>query len=152
MRCQDAYDPWCKDMVHEGAYTELQVGPARTQMHTFPLPAGGSLEWTEWFKGKPLDAAKMQSEDYSVPQQIVGDWIKSPEGMPDSTHAKVRRGGRLGRRKLHDQLCAAPHIICSPGYVVRPSRHAWLPRVPVCVARPAGRRAAQEDGRRTAAS
>lgn len=36
---QDAYDPWCKDMVHEGNYTELQVGPARTQMHTFPLPA-----------------------------------------------------------------------------------------------------------------
>ena len=25
-------------MVHEGRYTELQIGPARTQMHTFPLP------------------------------------------------------------------------------------------------------------------
>lgn len=36
---QDAYDPYCADMVHPGNYTELQVGPARTQMHTFPLPA-----------------------------------------------------------------------------------------------------------------
>ena len=35
----DAYDPNCAHMKHEGAYTELQIGPARTQMHTFPLEA-----------------------------------------------------------------------------------------------------------------
>ena len=38
----DAYDPWCEKMVHEGRYTELQVGPARTQMHVFHVPGASS--------------------------------------------------------------------------------------------------------------
>lgn len=45
------YDPWCEEYDHEGDYTELQVGPAPTQMHTFPVPAKSTYEWSEWFKG-----------------------------------------------------------------------------------------------------
>ena len=33
------YDPHCSHYKHEGRYTELQIGPAPTQMHTFPVPA-----------------------------------------------------------------------------------------------------------------
>lgn len=35
----------------EGDYTELQVGPAPTQMQNFAVPKGSITEWTEWFKG-----------------------------------------------------------------------------------------------------
>jgi hypothetical protein len=31
-----------------GDYTELQVGPAPTQMQNFPVPAFSITEWTEW--------------------------------------------------------------------------------------------------------
>lgn len=36
----------------QGDYTELQVGPAPTQMQNFPVPKLSSQQWTEWFKGK----------------------------------------------------------------------------------------------------
>lgn len=32
-----------------GDYTELQVGPAPTQMQNFPVPAFSITEWTEWY-------------------------------------------------------------------------------------------------------
>lgn len=35
----------------QGDYTELQVGPAPTQMQTFPVPSNSVTQWTEWFKG-----------------------------------------------------------------------------------------------------
>ncbi len=35
----------------EGDYTELQVGPAPTQMQNFAVPKGSVTQWTEWFKG-----------------------------------------------------------------------------------------------------
>ena len=94
----DAYDPHCEHMVHEGAYTELQVGPARTQMHTFPLPAAttkdkagagglsrGVYEWTEWFKATMADPSVMLHPEYAKPIAAVKDWIKSPEGMSSAT-------------------------------------------------------------------
>ena len=108
---QDAYDPWCKDMVHEGNYTELQVGPARTQMHTFPLPAAtavttastiaqaaaaaqappkpGSYEWTEWFKGFIADPSVMQHPDYSKSVGAVDTWLHGPGGMSDATVQEI---------------------------------------------------------------
>jgi len=36
----------------QGDYTELQVGPAPTQMQNFPVPKLSSQQWTEWFKGE----------------------------------------------------------------------------------------------------
>lgn len=38
----------------QGDYTELQVGPAPTQMQNFPVPKLSSQQWTEWFKGELL--------------------------------------------------------------------------------------------------
>lgn len=38
----------------QGDYTELQVGPAPTQMQNFPVPKLSSQQWTEWFKGEFL--------------------------------------------------------------------------------------------------
>lgn len=32
----------------QGDYTELQVGPAPTQMQNFPVPKHSIREWTEW--------------------------------------------------------------------------------------------------------
>eukprot|EP00966_Prymnesium_polylepis_P319865 7376289-Prymnesium_polylepis.3 len=80
----DAYDPWCASFEHKGRYTELQVGPARTQMHTFPVEARGSYEWTEWFKGWQADARTMQASDYSTPIGAVGRWLRSAGGMPQA--------------------------------------------------------------------
>ena len=36
----------------QGDYTELQVGPAPTQMQNFAVPKLSSQQWTEWFKGE----------------------------------------------------------------------------------------------------
>lgn len=79
----DAYDPNCMD-AHPGRYTELQVGPARTQMHTFPLPRKSLLEWTEWFKSYKADRAEMQHPDYQVPLAAVKKWWTGPEGISDA--------------------------------------------------------------------
>ena len=84
----DAYDPYCDKIVHEGAYTELQVGPARTQMHTFPLPPTksaskrGVFEWTESFKAWQADPGLMQAADYRVPVAAVSHFIASESGIP----------------------------------------------------------------------
>jgi len=50
-----------------GDYTELQVGPALTQMQTFPLPKMSEKQWTEYFKGYNGDKEKLLNTDYSVP-------------------------------------------------------------------------------------
>ena len=85
----DAYDPSCAAMKHEGAYTELQIGPARTQMHTFPLAAKSTYEWTEWFKAWQADPKVMQDADYSVPVGAVNAWLASSEGMSNATLAEA---------------------------------------------------------------
>ena len=50
---------------HRGTYLEMQTGRAASQMHTFPLPAGSSDEWTEWFDGARLPTAAVHSNNYS---------------------------------------------------------------------------------------
>jgi len=49
-----------------GDYTELQIGPARTQMQTFPLPANSEKRWTEYFKGYDGDKNLLLNTDYSI--------------------------------------------------------------------------------------
>jgi len=49
-----------------GDYTELQIGPAPTQMNTFPLPGMTDYEWTEWFSAFQADVNKVHSADYNV--------------------------------------------------------------------------------------
>jgi hypothetical protein len=113
----DAYDPWCPHIKHEGGYTELQVGPARTQMHTFPLPAAetstpsgtkgeeakegaaqsgasrtaklGAYEWTEWFKALQGDPKVLQGADYSKGLDAIDTWLKSADGVSDATVDQV---------------------------------------------------------------
>jgi hypothetical protein len=69
----------------QGDYTELQVGPAPTQMQTFPLPKQSVLEWTEWFKGFDGDIATLRGSDYQAALDAIETWMKSDEGMPKSS-------------------------------------------------------------------
>lgn len=75
------YDPWCDHYEHEGRYTELQVGPAPTQMHTFPVSANSTFEWTEWFKGTS-QLSDGHHQKYSKAVDEVNGWIKSKDGVP----------------------------------------------------------------------
>ena len=75
------YDPWCTDYEHEGDYTELQVGPAPTQMHTFPIPANGVYEWSEFFKGFHGDPKRIHSSNYTDAVSSVNEWINSTDGL-----------------------------------------------------------------------
>lgn len=86
------YDPHCSHYKHEGKYTELQIGPARSQMHTFPLPGSndpktkGEYQWTEWFKAFEGNVTEMHSSNYAKPLTHVMDWMNSPtEGLSTST-------------------------------------------------------------------
>ena len=82
------YDPWCEEIKHEGYYTELQVGPAPSQMHTFPLPRKSSFQWTEWFKASAdMPVSKLQAADYYGPDgpvATVEGWLQGSEGMTQS--------------------------------------------------------------------
>ena len=69
----------------QGDYTELQVGPAPTQMQTFALPKDSSMQWTEWFKGFNGDTAKLKSNEYSNALDHIDEWMRSNSGMPKST-------------------------------------------------------------------
>jgi len=68
----------------QGDYTELQVGPAPTQMQNFPLPSLSELQWTEWFKGFQADENIIRGDDYDAALHVVEKWIMSSEGMPKS--------------------------------------------------------------------
>jgi hypothetical protein len=84
----DAYDPNCLP-DHPGRYTELQIGPARTQMHTFPLPRKSSLQWTEWLKGFKADKTKMQNPNYQVPLAAIENWWIGPDGVSEDLLRRV---------------------------------------------------------------
>ena len=58
-----------------GDYTELQVGPAASQEHVFPVVANSEYQWTEWFAGWMADPAKMQDRDYYVPMQEIAHYL-----------------------------------------------------------------------------
>lgn len=66
----------------QGDYTELQVGPAPTQMQNFPVPKNSVTEWTEWFKGFFGNEKVLRSDHYQGALDIIDHWMKSPHGMP----------------------------------------------------------------------
>ena len=66
----------------QGDYTELQVGPAPTQMQNFAVPKGSITEWTEWFKGFDADVNVMRGKDYQAALNVIDNWIRSDDGMP----------------------------------------------------------------------
>jgi hypothetical protein len=66
----------------QGDYTELQVGPAPTQMQNFAVPAKSQLQWTEWFKGFFGDESVLRGQDYSAALSLIENWIRSDAGMP----------------------------------------------------------------------
>ena len=59
-----------------GDYTELQVGPAPTQMQTFSLPKNSKLEWTEWFIGFNADPNLLQGNNYSSAIEHIETLLK----------------------------------------------------------------------------
>lgn len=70
----------------EGYYTELQVGPAPTQMQNFAVSANSELQWTEWFRGFNGDdsilRASSSKADYDAALDEIETWIRSSDGMP----------------------------------------------------------------------
>eukprot|EP01038_Epipyxis_sp_PR26KG_P014959 gene14959-20124_t len=69
----------------QGDYTELQVGPAPTQMQNFAVPKQSIIEWTEWFKGFTADEGVVRGSDYKAALQTIENWIKTPQGMTKET-------------------------------------------------------------------
>eukprot|EP00595_Chromulina_sp_UTEXLB2642_P002837 CAMPEP_0196761940 /NCGR_PEP_ID=MMETSP1095-20130614/1254_1 /TAXON_ID=96789 ORGANISM="Chromulina nebulosa, Strain UTEXLB2642" /NCGR_SAMPLE_ID=MMETSP1095 /ASSEMBLY_ACC=CAM_ASM_000446 /LENGTH=720 /DNA_ID=CAMNT_0042112063 /DNA_START=58 /DNA_END=2220 /DNA_ORIENTATION=- len=59
----------------QGDYTELQVGPAPTQMQNFAFPKESTLQWTEWFKGFDGQIDKLLDQNYSVSINYINQWI-----------------------------------------------------------------------------
>jgi len=67
----------------QGDYTELQVGPAPTQMQNFAVPRNSVHQWTEWFKGFQGDTGVLYGTDYQAALDSIDTWMKSPsDGMP----------------------------------------------------------------------
>jgi hypothetical protein len=65
----------------QGDYTELQVGPAPTQMQNFPVPKQSVLQWTEWFKGFQGKQDILRG-DYDAAIKHVDEMIQARDGMP----------------------------------------------------------------------
>jgi len=61
----------------QGDYTELQVGPAPTQMQSFSVPAESTKEWTDWFRGYDGDKEKLASNTYGDAVMEVDSHIQS---------------------------------------------------------------------------
>ena len=73
----------------QGDYTELQVGPAPTQMQTFPVPSKSVTEWTEWFRGFNGDTKALHSSKYDDALLEVDAWMRSQDGMPKALLSNV---------------------------------------------------------------
>lgn len=85
------YDPNCKH-AGKGRYTELQIGPAHSQMHTFPLPKSSNMQWTEFFKGWNANTTRMHARDYHGPEGPVAEaegWLASKDGLSFAAFAEV---------------------------------------------------------------
>lgn len=65
----------------QGDYTELQVGPAPSQMQTFPVPKQSTKEWTEWFKGFNGNEENLRSDNYQNALNEIDSWMRSADGM-----------------------------------------------------------------------
>ncbi len=67
-----------------GDYAELQVGPAPTQMQSWPLPQNSVKQWTEFFKSwmpTAEEKSKLQHPDYNAALDATENWISSPKGV-----------------------------------------------------------------------
>lgn len=67
-----------------GDYAELQVGPAPTQMQTWPLPKNSKFEWTEFFKAWMPDAktiSRLRGRDYDDALRATDSLINGPNGV-----------------------------------------------------------------------
>merc|ERR1711871_718156 len=73
----------------QGDYTELQVGPAPTQMQTFALPKDSTMVWTEWFKGFNGDSSLLKSNEYPQALGHIDNWMRSDKGMPKSRFNEI---------------------------------------------------------------
>ena len=67
----------------QGDYTELQVGPAPSQMQSFAVPKKSRKQWTEWFKAFQANPADVRGP-YPTALSTVDSWMKSAEGMPQT--------------------------------------------------------------------
>lgn len=65
----------------QGDYTELQVGPAPTQMQNFAVPKQSVIEWTEWFKGFKANDKIIRGEDYTAALNSINTWIAGTDGI-----------------------------------------------------------------------
>jgi len=65
-----------------GYYAELQVGPAPTQMQSFPIPKNSIREWTEWFKGFDGNKENLRGNNYNSALNEIDTWMRSSDGMP----------------------------------------------------------------------
>ena len=91
MSASDYENPKCNRniMIHtvsttnmRGGTQRLQIGPAPSQLHTFPVPKNSSYEWTEWFKSwESSDLSKLHSPIYKEAVREVDKWMKSKDGM-----------------------------------------------------------------------
>ena len=78
------------DVARVGDYTELQVGPAFTQMQTFDVPASGKLSWSEYFSAFQGDPSTLLGDSYPAALAYVNDWRTSPaSGVNDTRIADV---------------------------------------------------------------
>lgn len=74
----------------DGYYAELQVGPAPTQMQTFPVANHSVTQWTEWFKGfQSPDPEMLFDNNYNLGLKQINEWIRSSSGMPNTKVGKV---------------------------------------------------------------
>ena len=76
-----------------GDYTELQVGPAPTQMQTFSMPKHSKLEWTEWFHGFHVNKEVLHNPHYEqaidhITQAIQQDMPKEKVAQMDTFFKK----------------------------------------------------------------
>eukprot|EP00947_MAST-08B_sp_MAST-8B-sp1_P005888 g5888.t1 len=92
-KCEaEYYDPWCEQRgPREGDYTELQVGPAPTQMHTFPIAANSTYEWSEFFKGFNADAGRIHGQNYTDAVAHVDEWLNSSQGLDQTKFEEMDR-------------------------------------------------------------
>lgn len=67
-----------------GDYAELQVGPAPTQMQSWPLPKNTIIEWTEHFKAWSPTAeekTRLQHSDYDEALDATKKWREGEKGI-----------------------------------------------------------------------
>ena len=85
-----------RDGSKRGNYVELQIGPAPSQMQTFTMPAGESIEWTEYIMGmQGANVSELHGLDYARAVNAVKGFLQSAGGMPKEVvkqmHQKMKR-------------------------------------------------------------